>query len=440
MFDPFFKKILLYSEVRREKEDIGKAVKIWLIRQEIFPESDLIRKISTFMKVPKSTLSYRISRLDVDVTKIRSGRKRKLTRKEDKKLLKWMKKKNRKYKTPTRKEIFEKANDIIIKRKNNIFKANDINDEIQDVSWVDKWVSENNYPAGFIFNMDETAVYNNTNRERLTVVTTERNEKPIRKIPVLNFHLTAVVCISNDGSSLPSLMIDRKKTTEQELISQRYLHQLNFTYSKSGYINSKNFFMWIKFIFYKWVEERKKELNLECRSLLILDNHSSHLDEESLNFCTDNQIDYLHLPPNSTNLYQPLDVSIFKGLKSYLKKQKVESDYQELVYCIRDGLTQSLLRNKIIKSFQKARLCPIDCPVKLSIQIPYVQTVNDRRKPRIRLSEYLVNGENYRQVQNSIQIDERTDKQQEENITRGNLVRNLQKQTGEYQGEFIEDF
>ncbi|KAJ6243672.1 hypothetical protein M0813_22111 [Anaeramoeba flamelloides] len=428
------------------------------------------------MNVPKSTLSYRISRLDVDVTKIRSGRKRKLTRKEDKKLLKWMKKKNRKYKTPTRKEIFEKANDIIIKRKNNIFKAYDINDEIQDVSWVDKWgkrnkcfkkksvekikekpkpkiqdivlfftklcrlVSENNYPAGFIFNMDETAVYNNTNRERLTVVTTERNEKPIRKIPVLNFHLTAVVCISNDGSSLPSLMIDRKKTTEQELISQRYLHQLNFTYSKSGYINSKIFFMWIKFIFYKWVEERKKELNLECRSLLILDNHSSHIDEESLNFCTDNQIDYLHLPPNSTNLYQPLDVSIFKGLKSYLKKQKVESDYQELVYCIRDGLTQSLLRNKIIKSFQKARLCPIDCPVKLSIQIPYVQTVNDRRKPRIRLGEYLVNGENYRQVQNSIQIDERTDKQQKENTTRGNLVRNLQKQTGEYQGEFIEDF
>ncbi|KAJ6240051.1 hypothetical protein M0813_24391 [Anaeramoeba flamelloides] len=440
MFEPFFKKILLYSEVRREKEDIDKAVKIWLISQEIFPESDLIRKISTFMKVPKSTLSYRISRLDVDVTKIRSGRKRKLTRKEDKKLLKWMKKKNRKYKTPTRKEIFEKANDIIIKRKNNIFKAYDINDEIQDVSWVDKWVSENNYPAGFIFNMDETAVYNNTNRERLTVVTTERNEKPIRKIPVLNFHLTAVVCISNDGSSLPSLMIDRKKTTEQELISQRYLHQLNFTYSKSGYINSKIFFMWIKFIFYKWVEERKKELNLECRSLLILDNHSSHIDEESLNFCTDNQIDYLHLPPNSTNLYQPLDVSIFKGLKSYLKKQKVESDYQELVYCIRDGLTQSLLRNKIIKSFQKARLCPIDCPVKLSIQIPYVQTVNDRRKPRIRLGEYLANGENYRQVQNSIQIDERTDKQQEENTTRGNLVRNLQKQTGEYQGEFIEDF
>ncbi|KAJ3439424.1 hypothetical protein M0812_15450 [Anaeramoeba flamelloides] len=202
---------------RREKEDIDKAVKIWLISQEIFPESDLIRKISTFMKVTKSTLSYRISRLDVD------------------------------YKTPTRKEIFEKANDIIIKRKNNIFKAYDINDEIQDVSWVDKWgkrnkcflkksvekikekpkpkiqdivlfftklcrlVSENNYSAGFIFNMDKTTVYNNTNRERLTVVTTERNEKPIRKIPVLNFHLTAVVCISNDGSSLPSLMIDRKK-------------------------------------------------------------------------------------------------------------------------------------------------------------------------------------------------------------------------------------
>ncbi|KAI8432605.1 hypothetical protein MSG28_013591, partial [Choristoneura fumiferana] len=55
---------------------------------------------------------------------------------------------------------------------------------------------------------------------------------------------------------------------------------------------------------------------LPGRKVLIGDNLSSHLDEEVLRQCSENEIDFVCLVPNSTHLTQPLDVAFFRPMKT----------------------------------------------------------------------------------------------------------------------------
>lgn len=50
--------------------------------------------------------------------------------------------------------------------------------------------------------------------------------------------------------------------------------------------------------------------------MLIGDNLSSHLSLEVIRACEQNDISFIFLPPNSTHLCQPLDVSFFRPLKT----------------------------------------------------------------------------------------------------------------------------
>lgn len=50
--------------------------------------------------------------------------------------------------------------------------------------------------------------------------------------------------------------------------------------------------------------------------VLFLDNHSSHVSLQLSEFCQEKGIILVALPPNSTHILQPLDVSFFKPLKS----------------------------------------------------------------------------------------------------------------------------
>jgi len=49
--------------------------------------------------------------------------------------------------------------------------------------------------------------------------------------------------------------------------------------------------------------------------LLICDNHDSHISADFIRHCIANDIILLLLPPHSSHLLQPLDVSIFFSLK-----------------------------------------------------------------------------------------------------------------------------
>ena len=63
-----------------------------------------------------------------------------------------------------------------------------------------------------------------------------------------------------------------------------------------------------------------KYLHGEYR-LLIVDGHASHISTEFIKFCNEKKIILLCLPPHTTHMLQPLDVSVFGPLSREYKKQ-----------------------------------------------------------------------------------------------------------------------
>lgn len=54
--------------------------------------------------------------------------------------------------------------------------------------------------------------------------------------------------------------------------------------------------------------------------LLILDGHGSHITEDFLWECYDNNIFLLFLPPHASHVLQPLDVAVFGPLKHIYRR------------------------------------------------------------------------------------------------------------------------
>ena len=81
----------------------------------------------------------------------------------------------------------------------------------------------------------------------------------------------------------------------------------------SGWMTGPNFLMFLKF-FINRVRPRK-----DSPSLIVLDDHKSHITIESINFCKDNGIHVLTISPHTSQKVQPLDCIIFGSMKSYYK-------------------------------------------------------------------------------------------------------------------------
>jgi hypothetical protein len=83
--------------------------------------------------------------------------------------------------------------------------------------------------------------------------------------------------------------------------------------SNKGWTNDSIRYEWLTTSFKPFTRYFR---NSQC--LLLIDGHSSHLTERFIGFCIAKNIDLFCLPPHSSHLTQPLDLSIFSPLKTAL--------------------------------------------------------------------------------------------------------------------------
>lgn len=82
--------------------------------------------------------------------------------------------------------------------------------------------------------------------------------------------------------------------------------------SENGWMTAETFYEYISNIFEPWLTTH----NIERPIILYVDGHSSHLTLPVAQFCMDHQLELIALFPNATHLIQPLDVALFRTLKS----------------------------------------------------------------------------------------------------------------------------
>lgn len=71
------------------------------------------------------------------------------------------------------------------------------------------------------------------------------------------------------------------------------------------------FFEYIASDFNKWLIQN----NIKRPILLLVDDHESHMTMQFSEFCDKNEIILYALPANTTHIFQPADVNVFKPVK-----------------------------------------------------------------------------------------------------------------------------
>nr|XP_023018579.1 uncharacterized protein LOC111507502 [Leptinotarsa decemlineata] len=84
--------------------------------------------------------------------------------------------------------------------------------------------------------------------------------------------------------------------------------------SKSGWMNNELFVDVLKH-FIKHSNSSK-----ENPSMLLYDNHESHIYLSAMNIAKENGITVITFPPSSTHKLQPLDVGVFKAFQAYYSR------------------------------------------------------------------------------------------------------------------------
>lgn len=88
--------------------------------------------------------------------------------------------------------------------------------------------------------------------------------------------------------------------------------------SDSGWMTSDSFFKYISEHFLPWLIEQK----IPTPVVLFLDGHASHMSLQLSLFCREHGIILIALLPNATHLLQPMDVGVFKSLKTNWRIQR----------------------------------------------------------------------------------------------------------------------
>lgn len=121
-------------------------------------------------------------------------------------------------------------------------------------------------------------------------------------------NISIMVCGSADGELLPPYVVYKA----QNLYDGWTLGGpagTRYSVSKSGWFDMEIFEKWFRDIFLEAVS------STPGRKILIGDNLASHFSVNVIQLAKENDILFVALPPNTTHLMQPLDVSVFRPFK-----------------------------------------------------------------------------------------------------------------------------
>ena len=145
-----------------------------------------------------------------------------------------------------------------------------------------------------------------------------------KKVPIAGVddkrQITAVFAATMGGDFLPPQLIYQGKTTAC-LPSTRFPSNWHITFTATHWANEETTLSYIDKIILPYIKRKRKECGLhdQHHALCIFDNFKAQLTEEVLKVLEDNNVDVVFVPANCTDCLQPLDLSVNKPVKDFLK-------------------------------------------------------------------------------------------------------------------------
>lgn len=163
-----------------------------------------------------------------------------------------------------------------------------------------------------IWNMDETGI---TTVQRPERIVARRNFKQIGRIvsSERGTLVTMALSVSATGNTVPPFFIFPRVHYRDHFINNAPLGSSGSA-NPSGWMKEEQFIQYAK----HFVTHTKS--SKERPTVLLLDNHESHLSIEALDFLKNNGVTVLSFPPHCSHKLQPLDRSVYGPLKHYINR------------------------------------------------------------------------------------------------------------------------
>jgi hypothetical protein len=216
-----------------------------------------------------------------------------------------------------------------------------------------------------IYNFDETGFQMGVISTAKVITGAERSRKPVSVQPGNREWVTAIDCICADGQSLPPVIIFEGKVHQSPWYHCAELpRDWVIGVSDNGWTDDILGLTWLKQVFEKHSAHRTRGVY----RLLILDGHGSHLTPEFDLFCAEHSIITLCMPPHSSHLLQPCDVSFFAVLKrlygqqiqGYIRSGSHHIDKQDFLEAYLIARTAAATTANIQSGFAATGLVPHD--------------------------------------------------------------------------------
>lgn len=218
------------------------------------------------------------------------------------------------------------------------------------------------FEANRIFNMDETGI--TTVQAKCPKVYGAKGAKKVGSAisGERGRTITGVFCINAAGNYIPPMLIYPRKRMPATLQKNGPVGAL-YKCSKNGWINSE--------LFCEWLTHLAKHAKPTSSDpiLLVLDNHASHISIRAYNFCKENNIHMVSLPPHTSNHLQPLDLTVFSPLKNALYREYdlylSTTGHQKITeYDVAELLNKAFMKiatmEKCISGFRTSGIYPLD--------------------------------------------------------------------------------
>ena len=132
--------------------------------------------------------------------------------------------------------------------------------------------------------------------------------------------ITAVFCGSLVGDFLPVQVIYQGKTDRCHPRFE-FPSDWNITHSPKHWSNEQTMFQYIEHIIIPYVTASRQNFEGDTPALVILDNFKGQVTKGITDLLEAHNIHVCLLPPNTTDLLQPMDLSVNKPAKDFLKRR-----------------------------------------------------------------------------------------------------------------------
>ena len=207
---------------------------------------------------------------------------------------------------------FMTRNNLVLRARTNMSQTlpKDLEEKIATFRQQIRHVRENSdFPYALIANMDETPIY----LDLVPRKTVDRKGKKSIRVRTTNSekrHITATICCTADGTYLPPFVVFKGKTS-RPLRKVTIPKDVIATTQQKAWMDEPRMLMWITMVWKPYIAGRP--------ALLTLDTFTAHLTEAVKDAFDQCKTTLVVIPGGCTPVLQPLDISLNKPLKGYIR-------------------------------------------------------------------------------------------------------------------------